>query len=65
VRALWTLARIVIALLAIGTALVTVFFVTGPSGTTVDSNGAVIDAVALVVLIAVAWSLWRDRRSLF
>lgn len=64
-RALWSIVRIVIALLAVGTTLVTVFFVTGPSGATVDSSGAVIDAVALVVLIAVAWSLWRDRRSLF
>jgi len=65
VRALWTIARIIVALLALGTTAVTALFVTGPSGTSVDPNGALIDAVALVILIAVAWSLWRDRGSLF
>ena len=64
-RALWTIARILLALLALATSFVTVLFVTGPSGTSVDPNGAVIDAVALVVLVAVAWSLWRDRGRLF
>lgn len=64
-RALWTIARILIGLLALGTTFVTVLFVTGPSGTSVDPSGAVIDAVALVILVAVAWSLWRDRGRLF
>ena len=52
------------ALLALATAFVTVLFVTGPGETRVDVSGAVIDAVALVILVVVAWSLWRDRKSL-
>lgn len=64
-RALWTIARILLALLALAASFVTVLFVTGPSGTSVDPSGAVIDVIALVVLVAVAWSLWRDRGRLF
>ena len=64
-RAVWSVARILVALLALATAFLAVLFVTGPGGTRVDVNGAVIDAVALAFLVAVAWSLWRDRRSLF
>ena len=52
------------AFLALATAFLTVLFVTGPEGTRGYVSGAVIDAVALVILVAVAWSLWRDRRSL-
>jgi hypothetical protein len=42
----------------------TVFWISSPSGTTIDPTGAIIDAVALVVLVAAAWSLWRDRARL-
>jgi riboflavin transporter FmnP len=38
--------------------------VSTPSGTSIDPSGAVIDAIALVVFVVIAWSLWRDRRSL-
>ena len=64
-RALWTIGRIALALLALATTFFTALYVSGPSGTSVDPSGAVIDAVALVVLIAVAWSLWRDRGRWF
>ena len=62
---MWTIARIIVALLALGVSFVTVLFVSGPGTTSLDPSGALIDAVALAVLIAVAWSMWRDRRSLF
>jgi hypothetical protein len=63
-RVLWTIIRVLIVLACLGTLLVTVLFVSSPSGTTIDASGAIIDAVALVVLIVVAWSLWRDRHAL-
>ena len=64
-RALWTIVRILVALLALGVTLVTPLFVSSPSGTTIDTTGAVIDAVAVIALVASAWSLWRDRARLF
>ena len=64
-RAFWSILRVVIALAAVGLVAATVVFVTGPSGTSLDPNGVAIDAVAVIVLVAVTWSLWRDRRSLF
>ena len=63
-RAVWTIARILVALLALAMAFLTVLFVTGPGETRVEVSGAVIDAVALVILVVVARSLWRDRKSL-
>ena len=54
----------VLILVAIFTMSVTVFWISSPSGTTIDPNGAIVDAVALVVLIAAGWSLWRDRARL-
>jgi flagellar biosynthesis protein FliP len=64
VRALWTLIRIVVLLASLATLFVTVLFVSTPSGTSIDPSGAVIDAIALVVFVVIAWSLWRDRRAL-
>jgi hypothetical protein len=64
VRALWTIARILVLLAALGTLFVTPLFVSSASGTSIDTNGAVIDAIALLILAVVAWSLWRDRRAL-
>jgi hypothetical protein len=64
VRALWTVVRILVLLAALATLFVTPLFVSSPSGTSIDTNGAVIDAIALLILAVVAWSLWRDRRAL-
>jgi hypothetical protein len=64
-RALWTVARVAVGLLAIAVTFVTVLWVDGPSGRQIDTTGAVLDAVAVVVLLAVIWSLWRDRARLF
>jgi hypothetical protein len=64
VRALWTIVRILVLLASLATLFVTVLFVSTPSGTSIVPSGAVIDAIALVVFVAVAWSLWRDRRAL-
>lgn len=63
-RVLWTLVRIVVALAALGVLLLTPLFVSSPSGTTIESAGAVIDAIAIAVLVVDAWSLWRGRRTL-
>ncbi len=64
-RIVWTLVRALIALAAVGILLVTPVFVTGPNGTSIEPAGALIDAIALVVLVGVLWSLWRDRSRLF
>lgn len=64
-RGLWTVVRLVLVLAAAGVTFVTPFLVVGPGGTSIDQGGALIDAVALVVIVAVLWSLWRDRRALF
>lgn len=63
-RALWTVVRILLLLACLTQLFVTVLFVSSPSGTTIDPNGAIIDAIAVIVLVVVAWSLWRDRRAL-
>lgn len=63
-RLLWTIVRLVIAVLAAVVLFVTVFFVDTPSGTSIETSGAITDAVALVVLVAAVWSLWRDRERL-
>lgn len=63
-RIVWTLVRIAVALVTLAALFLTPLFITGPSGTSVDTTGALIDAVAIVVLVAVLLSLWRDRRAL-
>ena len=62
-RMVWILVRVVLVVLALMTTFFTAVFATGPSGTTVLVDGVVIVAVALVVLIACAVSLWRDLRG--
>jgi hypothetical protein len=64
VRLLWTALRVLLVLGAIFTITLTPFWISSPSGTTIDPGGAIIVAVALVVLVASAWSLWRDRARL-
>ena len=63
-RALWTLVRILLLLAALATLFVTPLFVSSPSGTSIDVMGALIDAIAVVILVLTAWSLWRGRRAL-
>jgi hypothetical protein len=64
VRLLWTLVRAVIVLAAIVVLTITPLWISSPSGTTLDTSGAVIDAIALAALIVSLWSLWRDRARL-
>jgi hypothetical protein len=52
-------------LVALGTLFVVPLFVSSPSGTSVETSGAVIDLIAIAVLVLAAWSLWRDRSALF
>ena len=63
-RVLWTIVRILLLLVSLATLFVTVIFVSSPTGSSIEPSGAVIDAVSLVVLVLVAWSLWRDRQAL-
>jgi hypothetical protein len=39
-------------------------FVSTPSGTSILPSGLVIVVIALAVLVAAGWSLWRDRRAI-
>ena len=64
-RAIWTIVRLLALAAAAVVTLVTVLFVSGPAGTTIDVTGALIDVLALAVIVAVLWSLWRDRSALF
>ena len=63
-RVLWTLVRVLLLLAALATLFVTPLFVSSPSGTNIEAMGAVVDAIALVILVLMGWSLWRDRRAL-
>jgi len=65
VRALWTIARVVLLLASLLTLLVTPLFVSSSTGTTsIETTGALTDAISVVLVIFVVWSLWRDRRAL-
>lgn len=59
-----TIVRVTIALFAAVVLFVTVLNVETPSGTTISTEGAVIDGIALVVLAAVLVWMWVDRRNL-
>jgi hypothetical protein len=61
---IWTAARV----LLIAAALVVLFSValytqSSDGATALVPSGVVLDAIAMIVLIASAWSLWHDRRS--
>ncbi len=60
----WTIVRLIVAVIAGVVLFVTDLFVTTPSGTTIDRTAALVDGVAIVVLIAIIWSLWRDGATL-
>lgn len=60
---IWTAARILLILAALGVLFITPLYSQSSDGTTrLLTDGVVIDAVALIVLVGSAWSLWRDRR---
>lgn len=59
----WSLVRGVILLFALVTLFVTPLFVSDPSGSTVDAEGAWIDLLALAALVLAIEGLWRDLGS--
>lgn len=60
---IWTAVRVLLILAALGVLFITPLYAqSSDGGTTLLLTGAVIDAVALLVLLGSAWSLWRDRR---
>lgn len=60
---IWSAARVLVIVLALAVLFSVALYAQSSDGTTqLLTNGVVIDAVALIVLVASAWSLWRDRR---
>ena len=60
---IWTVARVLAIVLALGVLFIVPLFAQSSDGTTrLLTDGLVIDAVAVAVIVASAWSLWRDRR---
>lgn len=60
---IWTAARVLAILLALGVLFIVPLYTQSSDGTTqLLTDGLVIDAVAIAVIVASAWSLWRDRR---
>ena len=60
---IWTAARVIAIVLALGVLLVVPLYTQSSDGTTqLLTDGVVIDAIAVMVIVASVWSLWRDRR---
>jgi hypothetical protein len=60
---IWTAVRVLLIVAALAALVITPLYAQSSDGTTqLLTDGVVIDAVALVVLVGSAWSLWRDRR---
>jgi hypothetical protein len=60
---IWTVARVLAIVVALGVLLVVPLYAQSSDGTTqLLTDGVVIDAVAIAVIGVSAWSLWRDRR---
>ncbi|HET9808118.1 MAG TPA: hypothetical protein VFQ66_00385 [Candidatus Limnocylindria bacterium] len=60
---IWTAARVLAIVLAVGVLFMVPLYSQASDGTTqLLTDGVVIDAVAIVVIVASAWSLLRDRR---
>jgi hypothetical protein len=60
---IWTAARVLAIVLALPVLFFTALYTQSSDGTTqLLTDGVVIDAVAIAVIVACAWSLWRDRR---
>ena len=59
---IWAAARVLAIVLAFGVLFFTALYTQSSDGTTqLLIDGVVIDAVAIAVIVASAWSLWRDR----
>lgn len=64
-RALWTVVRVLAVAAAVVVTILTVPFVlSSATGLSIDPLSAVVDVVAIVVIVAALWSLWRDRARL-
>ena len=60
---IWTAARVLAILLALGILFVVPLYAQSSDGATqLLTDGLVIDLVAVAVIVASAWSLLRDRR---
>lgn len=60
---IWTAARVLMIAAAFVVLFSAALYTQSSDGTTqLLTDGVVIDAIAIVVLVASAWSLWRDRR---
>ena len=60
---IWTALRLLLILVSLGVLFITPLYAQSSDGTTqLLTDGVVIDAIALLVLVGSAWSLWRDRR---
>jgi hypothetical protein len=60
---IWTAVRMIAVVLALGVLLIVPLYTQSSDGTTqLLTDGVLIDAVAVVVIVASAWSLWRAWR---
>ncbi len=60
---IWTAARVVAIVLALGVLFTIPLYVQSSDGATqLLTDGLVTDLIAIAVVVASAWSLWRDRR---
>jgi hypothetical protein len=57
-----TVVRVLVGVTALAVLFITPLYTQSSDGTTaLQPVGVVIDAIALVVLVAIAWSLWPTR----
>ena len=60
---IWVAVRVLLILFALAMLFSVALYAQSSDGTTVlIPSGVVLDAIAIVVLVASAWSLWRYRR---
>ena len=59
---IWIAVRVLLILFALAMLLSVALYAQSSDGTTaLIPSGVVLDAIAILVLVASAWSLWRDR----
>ena len=60
---IWIAVRVLLILFALAMLFSVALYAQSSDGTTaLIPSGVVLDAIAIVVLVASAWSLWRDRK---